>query len=192
MCRGMTGGCKPHRLGNNCAAHLTVQSAGAVDTSIPTAPGKTFGYIVEYGVEDRAHNTAPTARRLISVVCPGKESYCIDPDTGSPICTIDGQCGKPAALSDSAVSTTTATSHSKGAPASSSLATSSTASTKQTVATPPTLTLVGPSTLEITAGDVYDRCSSTAALDVKCERGATASDTKDGIMDRQVYVCGNK
>jgi len=56
--------------------------AGAVDTSVPTAPTKQFGYVIEYGVADAAGNRAPTARRLINVTCPANEAYCVDPGTG--------------------------------------------------------------------------------------------------------------
>eukprot|EP00775_Hariotina_reticulata_P011535 gene11535-11678_t len=114
-------------------ASIQSYGAGAVDTSMPTPPGKDFGYVVEYYVEDKSKNAAPIARRLIRVVCPGTETHCIDPDTSAAICTV-----------------------------------------------------------QINAGDVYDRCASDASISAVCERGVAAIDAKDGNMERQVLVCGSR
>jgi hypothetical protein len=71
----------------------SIQSFGAagVDMRVPTAPG-AVGYVVEYFVEDKSKNAVPIARRLVRVVCPATESYCIDPDTSKPTCTSKGVC----------------------------------------------------------------------------------------------------
>lgn len=149
--------------------------SGAVDTSVPTAPGKKFGYVVEYNVQDLSNNAAPTARRLITVVCPAKETYCIEPDTSKPACTTDGQCGKPAALGGS------------GGGSSGPTAVKATKPPE-----PPTISLVVPGDVEVPAGSLFDRCSNDAPMTALCERGATAEDAKDGMLDSQVLVCGNR
>lgn len=138
---------------------------------MPTEPGKKFGYIIEYNVQDLSNNAAPTARRLITIICPGKEKYCIDPDTSKPACTTDGQCGKPAALGGGTV---TAPAKAVKPPE------------------PPSISLAVSGTVEVPAGTLYDRCSADAPMTVLCERGATAEDARDGVLDSQVMVCGNR
>jgi hypothetical protein len=157
----------------------SIQSLGvsAVDTSIPTAPGKDFSYVVEYYVEDKSKNAAPAARRLIKVVCPGSERYCLDPETSKPTCTSLGVCGASPLLSFGS---------------SSPAATTPRKPRSAAAATAPSISLLVPGTVQITAGDVYDRCGASAAMSDVCERGATAKDEQDGNLDRQVLVCGNK
>jgi hypothetical protein len=187
--------------------------SGAVDTSVPTAPGKEFGFVVEYFVEDRSRNAAPVARRLIRVVCPGSESYCSDPETGKPTCTSKGICGASSLLSiPSSAASTSGGGASASASAASKSARSAIANTLRgstgractlqassgraqsvaAVAVPPSISLLVPGAVQITAGGVYDRCAESAAINEVCERGATAADAKDGNLDRQVLVCGNR
>jgi hypothetical protein len=154
------------------------RSAGAVDTSQPTPPDKTFSYVVEYSVSDFSGNAAPTARRLIRVTCPGKETYCLDPDTAQPTCTTDGVCGKPAALSMSGGSML-------GGP-------SKSAAAAAVPPGPPSISLRLPGSVQVDAGSLYDRCAADAPLGSLCELGATAEDARDGVLDGQVMVCGNR
>lgn len=168
--------------------------AGAVDTSRPTPPGREFSFVVEYAVEDKSRNAAPVARRLIRVVCPSPEAYCVDPDTSAPTCTVKGVCGAPALLSFSAASTS---SGGVSAASMATTATSSAASSRAVVAapappTPPAISLLVPGAVQITAGDVYDRCADNAPISAVCERGVAAEDAKDGNMERQVLVCGSR
>lgn len=51
--------------------------AGAVDTTYPTEEDKDFSFRIEYRVHDAMGNMATTAFRLIKVVCPPNESYCL-------------------------------------------------------------------------------------------------------------------
>jgi hypothetical protein len=148
--------------------------SGAVDTSQPTATDKSFSYVVEYSVTDYSGNAAPTAWRLIKVVCPGKEGYCLDPDTAQPTCTTDGVCGKPAALSMSGSST------------------SKTAAAAAVPPGPPSISLRVPGSVQFVAGSLYDRCGADAPLGWLCESGATAEDARDGVMDGQVLACGSR
>jgi zinc transporter 1/2/3 len=165
--------------------------AGAVDTSVPTAPGKDFSYVVEYYVEDKSKNAAPVARRLIRIACPSPENYCIHPETGNPTCTSFGACGASALLTVS--STQAATSSATTSSTSTSRTANASSATAATLLpTPPTITLAVPGAVRITAGDVYDRCADSASITDVCERGATADDTKDGNLDRQVLICGNR
>jgi zinc transporter 1/2/3 len=168
--------------------------AGAVDTSRPTSPGREFSFVVEYAVEDKSRNAAPIARRLIRVVCPSPEAYCVDPDTSAPTCTVQGVCGAPVLLSFGAASA-------GGGASSASTATSTAASgtTSSLVAaaapappTPPAISLLVPGPVQITAGNVYDRCADNAPISAVCERGVAAEDAKDGNMERQVLVCGSR
>lgn len=164
--------------------------AGAVDTSVPTPADKDFSYVVEYYVEDKSKNAAPVARRLIRIVCPGAETYCINPETGKPTCTSMGVCAAPALLSvsSSLSAATTATSSATAAAARNNASSLPT----PTVPVPPSISLLVPGPVQITAGDVYDRCADSAAITELCERGATADDARDGNLDRQVLVCGNR
>jgi hypothetical protein len=123
-------------------------------------------------VADYSGNAAPTARRLIKVVCPGKEAYCLDPDTAQPTCTTDGVCGKPAALGMSG-------STSKAAAAA-------------LPPSPPSISLRVPGSVQFDAGSLYDRCAASAPLGSLCESGAAAEDARDGVLDGQVMVCGNR
>jgi len=90
-----------------------------VVTSLPTPPGKEFGFVVEYYIQDKSKNAAPIARRLIRVVCPGTETHCIDPDTNAATCTVKGVCGAPQLLTVSSGSTVAAAASSKPSTASS-------------------------------------------------------------------------
>jgi hypothetical protein len=164
--------------------------AGAVDTSVPTAPGREFSHVVEYYVEDKSKNAAPMARRLIRIVCPGTESYCIDPETGKPTCTSQGICGASTLL---AFTGTQATSAATAPPRAASTASRNTSSVPIALApTPPSISLLVPGSVQITAGSVYDRCADSASITEVCERGPTAEDPQDGNLDRQVLVCGNR
>jgi hypothetical protein len=58
--------------------------------------------------------------------------------------------------------------------------------------TPPRLTLLGPSIVEVPAGGVFDRCAATATAGSLCDQGVAAEDTQDGNMDRQVMICGSR
>lgn len=162
--------------------------AGAVDTSVPTAPGKDFSYVVEYYVEDKSKNAAPVARRLIRVVCPGSEGYCVDPETSKPTCTSMGVCGASTLLAMPSLQAST--SGTGSSVASVKLAHNGTSSASAiAVPAPPTISLVVPGPVQITAGNVYDRCADITEV---CERGATAEDARDGNLDRQILVCGNR
>lgn len=164
--------------------------AGAVDTSVPTAPGKEFSHVVEYSVQDKSKNAAPMARRLISIVCPGTESYCIDPETGKPTCTSQGICGASTLLT---VTKTQATSAATAPPGAASTSSRNSSSAPVAIApTPPSVRLLVPGSVQITARGVYDRCADSAVITEVCERGATAEDPRDGNLDRQVLICGNR
>jgi hypothetical protein len=174
---------------------------GAVDASVPTAPGKDFGFVVEYYVEDKSGNAAPLARRLIKVVCPKGESYCINPETNQPTCTVSGACGAsqllsfaPAVLSTSPSSAGSGSSTTAAATGStsSSKGTSNAAAAKPAGPTPPRISLLNAGPVQIPAGDVYDRCADNAPISAICERGVSAEDDRDGNMERQVLVCGNR
>lgn len=170
----------------NLSAAIQSFGAGAVDTSLPTAPSKDFSYVVEYAVEDKSGNAAPVARRLIRVVCPAGQTYCIDPDTSKATCTVNGICGAPSLLATGSGGSSAAVS------ASSSATGNATAAKVAAAPTAPRLSLVTPGAVQIVAGQVYDRCADSAPMGSLCERGASADDDKDGNLDRQVLVCGNK
>lgn len=126
---------------------------------------------------DAAGNRAPTARRLIKVACPPRESYCIDPDNDQPACTWEGACGRSVAL---AAGYGGHTSRAATAAAAFALAPS-----------PPSITLAGPAVVEIAAGSTYDRCAAGTAVGA-CDRGAAAYDDRDGHLDDLVHVCGSR
>lgn len=154
--------------------------AGAVDTSVPTPQGRDFSFVIEYSVEDRSRNAAPLARRLVRVVCPRSETLCIDPDTGTSTCTVRGVCGAPAALT-----ATTRTGRAADA-------VTTTASSPPSAPAPPTISLLAPGPAVVSVGSVYDRCADSAPISAVCERGVAAEDARDGNLERQVLVCGNR
>jgi hypothetical protein len=170
--------------------HPQPHHPAGVKTSMPTPPDKAFSYVIEYAVDDTSGNAAPTARRIIRVVCPGAEAYCVDPESGAGACTVGGVCGRPAALAAFAA---TAAMPASGAPggAGGSGASAATAAAPRPAVTPPNITLVGAATIELPAGAKYDRCPPGAALGLLCERGAAAGDALDGPLDRVVKICGS-
>jgi zinc transporter 1/2/3 len=186
------------------SASIQSFGVGAVDTSVPTAPSREFGFVVEYAVEDKSGNAAPLARRLIRVVCPKGESYCINPDTNQPTCTVSGVCGASQLLAFAApgAASSTATSSSSSAAAAASPSSSSNrgssnaaaaaAAAKPAGPAPPRISLLNAGAVQIPAGGVYDRCADNAPISAACERGVAAEDDRDGNMERQVLVCGNR
>lgn len=131
-------------------------------------------------MQDFSLNAAPVARRVISIVCPGSEKYCINPDTAAATCTSNGVCGQPTALS------------SLGTLSTSSSTKNGTTSAAVTTPTAPVLTLQGPAHQEVAAGAVYDRCAANAPMAAVCDRGAAAYDANDKALDRFVMLCGNR
>jgi hypothetical protein len=57
---------------------------------------------------------------------------------------------------------------------------------------PPSIRLRVPGSVQFDAGSLYDRCGAHAPLGSLCESGAAAEDAKDGVLDGQVMVCGNR
>jgi zinc transporter 1/2/3 len=185
------------------SASIQSFGVGAVDTNVPTAPGREFGFVVEYAVEDKSGNAAPLARRLIRVVCPKGESYCINPDTNQPTCTVSGVCGASQLLAFAAPgaassASTAASSSSSAASATSSSGSSSRGGSNAAAAArpagpaPPRVSLLNAGAVQIPAGGVYDRCADNAPVSAACERGVAAEDDRDGNLERQVLVCGNR
>lgn len=178
---------------------------------MPTPPDKTFSFVIEYNVDDTSGNAAPTARRLIRVVCPPPEAFCSDPETGAATCTVGGVCGRPAALmmmasaaagnpipgSSGAAGAAAAGATPRGAAAamaaagSSGSAAAAAATAADMPPAPPNITLLGPPSAEVQAGFGYDRCAPTAPLSALCDRGASAVDALDGPLDRVITVCGS-
>ena len=167
---------------------------------MPTPPGRTFSFVIEYTVNDLSGNAAPAARRLVRVVCPPPEAYCADPESGAPTCTVGGVCGQPAALKSlaaaaaggrgaAAAAAAGAAAPPPGAAAQSSAAVA--AAARRAPPAAPVISLQGPPVVEINAGAPYDRCAPSAPLGAACDRGAAAFDSLDGPLDRVVTVCGN-
>ncbi|GIM03190.1 hypothetical protein Vretimale_7995 [Volvox reticuliferus] len=141
--------------------------AAAVETSRPTKPGSLYSYKVVYQAVDLTGNIAQPANRLVRLVCPTNEVYCVDADN-LPACTTNGICGNAiAATSNSIINTTT------------------TISTNL-----PELILVGASVIQIQQGTQYDRCTALMPQVQPCDPGAVASDARDGSLSMQVQVCG--
>ena len=61
----------------------------AVALEAPTEASAPFA--IQYSVVDSAGNAAPTAVRLVHLVCSSSERLCDKPD-GSTACTVDGVC----------------------------------------------------------------------------------------------------
>ena len=55
---------------------------------------------------------------------------------------------------------------------------------------PPNLTLTGPTTMTITQGRPYDFCTPSSTLADLCDRGATAADATDGVLNNVIRFCG--
>jgi zinc transporter 1/2/3 len=164
----------------NLTSSIQSYGAGAVDTSVPTMAGGT-GYVVEYAVEDRSRNAAPLARRLVRVVCPGQEQVCVDPDTSQPTCTVGGHCGRQMQVLSAF-----------GTAAGQSASSAASSGSPNAAPKPPRLRLLGPTTVEVVAGTIYDRCGASVAPGAVCDPGADVEDDTDGNLVRQLLVCGNR
>lgn len=57
---------------------------------------------------------------------------------------------------------------------------------------PPTITLLGPRFIEILVGDPYAACTKFSPLTEICDKGASAQDPKDGVLDASVRPCRDK
>lgn len=55
--------------------------------------------------------------------------------------------------------------------------------------TPPVVTLSGPPSVTLAAGDTYAACGEGAPLSALCDRGASANDAEDGALTARVEVC---
>eukprot|EP00854_Cymbomonas_tetramitiformis_P007736 gene7736-9201_t len=55
--------------------------------------------------------------------------------------------------------------------------------------TAPLITLVGPAALRVYKDAGYGRCPDQAPLDATCDRGASAVDDEDGVLDQEVLAC---
>lgn len=53
---------------------------------------------------------------------------------------------------------------------------------------PPTLELIGPTTVYVNQGDDYLKCPAQPPLDVACDAGAVASDSIEGDISAQVCM----
>ena len=176
----------------NLTSAIQTFGVGSVDPNRPTAE-RSMGYVVEYYVEDTSRNAAPIARRLVKVICPEAERVCTDPDSNLLTCTIKQLCGKQLSTLSSAGSTAAfADTSSSSAGSTAGAAATVARSGLQAVPKQPNITLVGPSTQEVLAGTVYDRCSLGAPVGTVCDEGAIAEDAKDGNLNRMVMVCGNR
>ncbi|GLI62029.1 hypothetical protein VaNZ11_004606, partial [Volvox africanus] len=142
--------------------------AAAVETSRPTKPGSLYSYMVVYQAVDLTGNIAQPATRLVRLVCPTNETYCIDADN-LPACTSNGICGNAMATTSNSITNTT---------------------TNTITTNPPKLILVGTSVIQIQQGAQYDRCTALMPQVQPCDPGAVASDARDGILSMQVQVCG--
>ncbi len=119
-------------------------------------------------------NVAIPAKRLIRIVCPTVNGYCIAPGSGQASCLSDGVCGVFLPSLSSQI----------GAGA--------------TNATPPTILLNGSPMMTMTqstagtttASAGYDTCSPTQSVQAVCDRGATATDAVDGVITNAIRVCG--
>ena len=127
-------------------------------------------------------NKAQTARRRVQVVCSGSEFICPQNDDGSLSCSYGGICGLkvvgPAVTSSSsALTSASATQQGSGSSAkggatipsilsqtasSSTSPSSSSSSGAGATATPiiPIITLLGPSTVTVSAGMPYAKCQT--------------------------------
>lgn len=56
---------------------------------------------------------------------------------------------------------------------------------------PPTINLIGPSEVEISAGDAYVACTRVSELTEVCDQGAKAFDAEDGNLDLSILACGS-
>lgn len=131
---------------------------------------------MQYSVTDTAGNEA-TALRLIRIACPAPEVYCLDPNMNRPSCTVSGICGAPAVFNANSRGMGSSLQHS---------------TSLLPGAQPPVISLVAAGDVEVPVGFAYGRCSSTAPVGQLFEQGATAWDTKDGNLDRQILVCGHR
>ncbi len=114
-----------------------------------------------------------TSVRQLRVVCPPGMLACPDDDAAARGLL---QCVDAPVCPSTAATPTTLS-----APA---------AATSEVVVEPPTLKLLGPSTVFLTAGASYRRCPSTASSTAAdCDHGALAFDQRDGDLTNVVAAC---
>ncbi|GIL51198.1 hypothetical protein Vafri_7273 [Volvox africanus] len=155
-------------IDGDLTAMLQRFGAAAVETSRPTKPGSLYSYMVAYQAVDLTGNIAQPATRLVRLVCPTNETYCIDADN-LPACTTNGICGDAMAATSNSITNTT---------------------TNTITTNLPELILVGSSVIQVQQGAQYDRCTALMPQVQPCDPGAVASDARDGSLSMQVQVCG--
>ena len=148
-------------------------AAAAAAAGAPTPPGSA-GVVISYMVADSAGNQVAPAQRRVVVACPAGEGLCSAGGNSSSTqqqwyCSTHGMClGPPASTGSS--------SSSSGAP----------------VSNPPSLTLIGPGALTVTAGAApYAACPANPPATLACDRGVAAAQAADGNLTPLVEACSN-
>ncbi|KAK3254277.1 hypothetical protein CYMTET_36504 [Cymbomonas tetramitiformis] len=137
-----------------------VSSFGAGAVNTASVTPTDGPYVISYNLHDAAGNAADEVRRRVYVYNPCDEPE--EPICDGGGCTENGLCMSVTLGDDDA-----------------------------TVAedTPPVITLVGQATLEVAQGEPYTKCSEASGLADVCDKGATAVDEADGILDSQILAC---
>jgi hypothetical protein len=150
----------------NLTSSIVVTGLSAISTATPTLPNQPL--IISYDVQDRAvpPNKAATVRRRVVVTCKSLEKTCTA-DSGSLYCSFGGLC--------------------TGGSTSTSTSTASAATFYPSDSIFPQLSLNGPSSVTISAGDDYSPC--LGAMTVGCELGATATINTTGDFNSHIIAC---
>lgn len=131
-------------------------------------------------------NKAATARRRVQVVCGSSEHICPDEDGAGLSCSFGGICGLGSFMKGASASSATG----QLGPGSSQLPASASITAASSTAPPviPTLTLIGPATVNIPMGTPYSKCQM--GLISGCDQGVRATALIPGDLNSQVSGLG--
>jgi hypothetical protein len=146
-------------IDGDVTASLSRAGLSLVSTSAPTAPGVPF--VVRYSAYDRSGNAAEPAERHVRVLCSQHSRTCTLED-GTAYCSVSStECLEPSPLQ---------------AVAGSGFAL-------------PTISLIGPSEVEILQGTAYGACTDSTPISLQCDRGAKAQSPSEGDLTWTVMAC---
>uniref|UniRef100_A0A061QZ39 Polycystin cation channel PKD1/PKD2 domain-containing protein n=1 Tax=Tetraselmis sp. GSL018 TaxID=582737 RepID=A0A061QZ39_9CHLO len=176
----------------NVTSLMYVEGAALVDTSIPTMPGSPWQ--VSYHARDRTGNKAAVRQRLIEVICPDGEAICVSAvHIGSAqegvrlSCAIREICDKSGGVLFGKYMV------SGDVPVEDLVLSEEGLGSRQRVIMeerhPPSISLIGPSTVMVPLGSSYPSCTRIADLNSFCDQGARAHDSEQGDITDLVFAC---
>jgi hypothetical protein len=146
-------------MDGDVTASVSRAGLSVVSTSAPTAPGLPF--VVRYSAHDSSGNVAEAAERHVYVLCAEHSRACTF-DDGAAYCSVSStECLEPSVREPEAGNRFIT----------------------------PTVTLLGPSEVEIMRGTVYGACTELTPSSLQCDRGASAHSPSEGDLTWAIVAC---